>query len=511
MTIRPKTKRRLLILLTGLLVFSGAVAWLYAYRMRVAESKLQLDKQVGMAAYRSGDYQTAIDKLAEYISHEQQRDHGQLDPEALLAFANSRAKVPTKNDDYIVLAISNLRQYCSLVPENTQERDHLLEMEAPSPAYEPDALARANDLLKNNPNDLVALKAIAQIQVRERKFQEAAPAADRYTQLSPADLDMQRLNFEIMQALSRPALEMHRRADALHAKYPADPRFLIIQAWAYDYGRSRSQTAQQQNDDADEYKKLILEAAQQDPPTSQFAKTTIPLLDALGQFSAAQILLARSATKFNDPQLTLQLILRLWENRNYQEVVSRLKDLDPTAPATDAQLVALKALAHYGLSDYKSADALVSELVARGPDDHFALGWSTALKAQFSTPQQDLKTRIAHYRDAQAALPENGYIAFMLGLSYAEMDENDLALQEWRLSCRQMPSWDEPHVRLAMLLVSLGHGASDEAGRAAEDATLAGTNANGSVDLRAAVANVKVSFARLSATPDSATTTAAIG
>ncbi len=64
-----------------------------------------------MQAYRAGDYQTAINKLAEYISHEQQRDHGQLDPEALLAFANARAKVPTKNDDYIVLAIANLRQY----------------------------------------------------------------------------------------------------------------------------------------------------------------------------------------------------------------------------------------------------------------------------------------------------------------------------------------------------------------------------------------------------------------
>jgi Tfp pilus assembly protein PilF len=509
MTIRPKTKRRVLILLTGLLVFSGAIAWLYAYRMRVAESKLQLDKQVGMAAYRSGDYQTAIDKLAEYISHEQQRDQGQLDPEALLAFANSRAKVPTKNsDDYIVLAIANLRQYCSLVPENTQERDHLLEMEAPSPAYEPDALARANDLLKHNPDDLVALKAIAQIEVRNRKFQEAAPATDRYTQLSPTDLDMQRLNFEILQALSRPAAEMHRRADALRTKYPADPRFLIIKAWAYFYGRNRSETAQQWNDDAEEYKKLILQAAQQDPPTSQFTKTTVPLLDGFGQFGAGLNLLARSCSKFNDPQLTQQLILRLWETRNYQEVITRLKDLDATAPATDAQLIALKAMALYGLADNKSADALVGQLAARGPDDHFALGWSTALKTQFSNPPDDLKTRLAHYRDAQTALPDNGYIAFLLGVSYAEMDETDLALQEWRLACRQMPSWDEPHVRLAMLLVSLGHGASDEASNAAEDATLAGTNANGTVDLRAAVANVKVSFARLSTVSDPTATAA---
>ncbi len=51
MTIRPKTKRRVLILLSGLMVFTGAIAWLYAYRMRVAESKLQprrADRHAGL-------------------------------------------------------------------------------------------------------------------------------------------------------------------------------------------------------------------------------------------------------------------------------------------------------------------------------------------------------------------------------------------------------------------------------------------------------------------------------
>ncbi|HEX4052882.1 MAG TPA: hypothetical protein VHX86_01320 [Tepidisphaeraceae bacterium] len=502
MMIRPKTKRRLLILLGGLVLFSCAAAWLYAYRMRIAESKLQLDRQVGMDAYKSGDYQTAVDKLAEYINHEQQREGSQLDPEALLAFANARAKVPTSNGDYIVLSIRALQSYCALVPEDKQERDHLLEMETPYSTYAPDVLARANDILRSDPNDLVALKAIAEINVSEHKFQEAAVAADRCTQLAPTDLEMQRLNFQIMQALARPGSEMQRRADALRAKYPADPRFLIVKAWAYFYGQNRSQSAEQRRDDSQAYEKLIVQAAQQDPPTSQFAKTTISLLDGMGRFGVAQELLARAATKFNDPQLTQQSILRLWENRKFDEIISRLKNLDAGAAATDAQLIALKALALYSLSENKSAGELVDRLAARGADDRIAFAWSTTLKAQFATPPLDLKTRLARYRDAQAAQPDNGYIAFLLGDTYAQMDDTDLALQSWRQSCREMPSWSEPHVRLALLLVSLGQGAGDEAGRAAEDATLAGTTTNGSVDLRAAVANIKVSYARLSATPD---------
>jgi tetratricopeptide (TPR) repeat protein len=503
MTIRPKTKRRLLILLSGAVLFTGGITWLYAYRMRVADGKLQVDKQVGLDAYRAGDYQTALDKLTEYINHEQKREGSRVDPAAMLAFANARAKVPTKNGDFIVLAIRALQGYCAMVPDNAQEHDHLLEMEAPYPAYAPDVMARANEVLRRNPDDLVALKAIAQIYVRERKFQEAAPAADRCAQLAPTDLDMQRMNFEIMRALGRPASEMHRHADALLAKYPADPRFMIVKAWAYYYGQNPAQPAEQRRADSQAYEKLILQAAAQDPPTSLFASTTAALLNGRGDFGAAQDLLARAVAKFNDPLLRQQLILRLWETRKYDQIVSRLKDLDTNSPATDTPLIALKALALYGLSDNKSADALVRSLAARGLDDPVALAWSTTLQTQFGSPPADLKTRLARYQQAHAALPDNGYIAFLLGVSYWQMDENELALQAWRQSCREMPAWDEPHVRLALLLVQMGQGAGDEAAAAADEATQAATAANGSMDVRAAIANIKVNFARLSATPDS--------
>jgi predicted Zn-dependent protease len=504
MIIRPKTKRRLLILLAGLIVFGIGITWLYAYRMRIADNRLQLDKRMGMEAYRAGNFQTAADKLGEYIDHEQKRESGQLDPEALLAYANARAKTPTKNGDYIGPAIRALQAYCALVPENTHERDHLVEMEEPYSVYSADALARANDLLRIDPNDLVALKAIAEINVSQHKFQEAAAAADRCSELAPTDLDMQQLNFRIMKELGRPASDMQRHADALRAKYPLDPRFLIVKAWAYQFGQNPSQSTQQQQDDFTAYKNLILQAACQEPPTSEFAKITIGLLDRLGQFSAAQDLLARAASRFNDPQLTLQMVLRRWETHQYDQVVSSLKNLDAAAPGVDPQLIALKALALYGLNDNKSADALVDQLAARGPDDRVATAWATTLKAQFASPALDLKTRLARYQEAAALQPGNGYIDFLLGDVYAQMDETDLALRAWRQSCSEMPAWPEPHVRLALLLVDLGQGATDEAARAAEDATLAGAGANGSVDLRAATANIKVSFARLATNPDPA-------
>ncbi|MGA2441096.1 MAG: tetratricopeptide repeat protein [Tepidisphaeraceae bacterium] len=508
MTIRPKTKRRVLILITVLAIFSGAVAWLYSYRMGIAEGKLELDKQLGMAAYRKGDYPTAVDKLSEYINHEQKRPHNQLDPEALLAFANARAKVPTKNEDYIVLAIKTLQWYCTLVPENAQAKDQLLEMEAAHANFAPDVLARANDILRSNPNDLVALKAIAQVNVAQKKYADAAPAARRYVELAPTDLDMQRINFEIMQATGVPAADMQKYADALRAKYPTDPRFKIVKAWAYSFGRSRPQTADETLADRKEYLALVLSAAKDAPPSSQFVRTTIGLLDALGEFGVAEDLLNRAAAKFNDPQLTQQLIVRLWEYRKFSDVVTRLKTLDAASPTANATLIAYKALALFQMGQDKDANALVDQLAARGADDRAAYAWATTLKAQYGAPPEDLKTRMAQYRDAQAAAPDNGYVAFLLGDAYAKLGESELALQAFRRSCQEMPSWSEPHAQLSLLLVQEGRGGSPEAIQAAEEARLAGTNAAGSVNLQAAIADIKVSYASLLASPDANNTTA---
>jgi len=502
MIIRPKTKRRVLILITGLAICCGALAWLYSYRMGIAEGKLELDKQKGMAAYRSGDYATAVDKLSEYINHEQKRPNSQLDPEALLAFANARAKVPTKNEDYIVLSIKALQWYCTLVPENAQAKDQLLEMETTYPNFATDLLGRAGDVLRSNPNDLVALKAIALVNASLKKYAEAAPAARRFVELAPTDLDMQRVNFEIMQETGVSGADMQKYADALRAKYPADPRFKIVKAWAYWFGRGGLQTTDQAQADRKQYRALVVSAAKDDPPSSQFVRTTAGLLDGLGEFGLAEDLLHRAAAKFNDPQLTQQLIVRLWEYRKYSEIVSRLKDLDAASPAANPTLIAYKALALFQLGQDKDANALVDQLAARGAEDPAAYAWATALKAQCGAPPEDLKSRAAHYRDAQTASPHNGYVAFLLGDTYLKWGENALALQAFRRSCLEMPSWSEPHAQLALLLVRQGRGASDEAGRAARQAWLAGTSAAGTVEPQAAIADIEMTYASLLASPD---------
>jgi tetratricopeptide (TPR) repeat protein len=508
MTIRPKTKRRLLILLVGAALFSVVIAWLYSYRIAIAERKLLDDKQAGLEAYRNGDYPTAIDKLREYINHEQKRDPQEMDPQALLAFATSSAKVPGKNQDYIVTAVTTLRRYCVMMPDDVHAREQLVEMEAPYATYTPDALSRANDLLKSNPDDLPALKAVAEINFRQQKFEDAAPAVKRYVELAPTDLELQKIYFQVMQSMSHPTAELQQHADDLLTKYPADPRFRIVKAMALYYGRNNLATPEENRDEFKQYRSLILDAAKADPPTAQFAKTTIALLDGMAEFGAADDLLERSSAKFNDPQLIQETILRLWETRKYSEVVTRLKDLDASADGTSDYLIAYKAMSLHELGKPADSGALIDQLAARGSDDHVAYAWATALKALYSDPPEDLKTRMAQYQDvltqdSQTPAPEVGYVDSLLGDAYAQLGESELATTEFQQACQSLPSWAEPHVRLAQLLLAEGRGASDEAAVAAEDARLAGTNAAGTVDIDAATVNIEVTYARLQALPGS--------
>jgi Tfp pilus assembly protein PilF len=484
-------------------ILGCAGAWFYSYRMHVAAAAIERDHIEGLQAYKDGDYETAVDKLAEYINHAQQRGADQVDPQALLAFAIARSKVPLVDAANIPVAINTLRRYCLLQPDDKDAQEQLLEMETPYTAYAPAAMGLASDLLKANSDDLVALKAIVTIDVRDGKFEAAQDPSDRCVQLDPGDLDMERVHFQIAKAMGKSKPEIQKQADALIAQYPNDPRFLIVKAFAYYYTQTTSETPDEHRDDYQAYQKLVLQAAQQEPPSAQFVTTTVGLLDGLRQFSTSLDLLTRGAGKFpNDPQLTRLYVERLWENRKFTNVVDLLKDLDGNLRRTDADLMAYKALSLYSLNRNSEADALVSELASRGLDDGVAAAWAETLKAQFGTPPQDLKTRLAQYQDANKSQPDIGYISFMLGDAYAQMDESELALQAWRQASRQMLSWSEPHLRLATLLVGRGEGSSGEAMRAAQDARMASTDSKGSEDLNTVIAAIRVSFAELPVAPD---------
>jgi cytochrome c-type biogenesis protein CcmH/NrfG len=497
MSIRPKTKRRLFYLLVTAVFLVGSTVWFFSYRLKLAEKRIQQDKVAGLKAYAAGDYPTAIEKLSAYVTKHKD------DPEALLPFGIARSKIPTMDGSHITQAISLIRIYNSLRPGDMDAAHLLLELQTPLPTYAGPALLLANDMFRNNPGDLVALKSVVEINSRARRFDDAWPAAQKYTQMAPTDLEVQERALYIMREMGKPAQELRDRTDNLQKQYPDDPRFLLLKASAYSVqGPTDTLETRQANTDA--ARRFVVEAAAKEPPDAQFVRFMTTQLDHIGEYNLSQNLLDRAVVKINDPELTRVLVQRLWQNHKYAEVISRLDQLDLASPTADVQLIAYKALANFALNKTAERDALVANLAARS-NDRVAYAWALALRTHFEESKSDVKSQLTNYRDALQRSPDNAVIQIMLGDAYAKIGENDLALQAWRQAAGEVPSWAEPQIRIAEVLASEGMGSDDEAVIAARQALLTSAQGPGQYDQQGAIAKILVDYAGWQSKPDAAT------
>jgi Tfp pilus assembly protein PilF len=491
MSIRPKTKRRVVTLaLVAALVIVAAIG-LYRYRMWQADQKIAQIKTEGMAAFNAGDYPTAIDKLSVYVTKHKS------DTEALMAFAIARSKVPTLDYSYIAQAINIAHHYCDLQPNDVAAQHFLLELEAPNSAYAAVALDQAHDLLKGNPSDLTALKAIAQIQTRERKFDEALDAAQRYSDSNPTDLEMQQRVLFLMQALGKEPADIHARADALQKKYPNDPRYLLVQAMACIYAKGPAETTEDRATELQTASKLLTQASQLDPPDPQFVQMATHMLDSTGQYAESLDLLQRAGAKLKDPTLTPPLVQRLWQNHQFDQVVALLPDITPQSAASDktnADLVAYKALSLYNLNKKPDADALAAALATRA-NEPIATAWSLLLQTEYGDSNPTLKASLDRLREAQQHAPNNPVISYLLGETYLRMGENSLALEQWHNASTHSPSWAEPQVRIAEMLASQGR-INNDALSAAQRAKMAGAKGEGAYEVQVVTAQILVAYSQ---------------
>jgi tetratricopeptide (TPR) repeat protein len=493
MMIRPKTKRRVLILLASTAAVSGAIGVFVFERTRAINAQIAQARVDGIAAFNGGDYPAVLKKLGFYNTKRKE------DPETTLDYAIALTKVPTIDGGNITEAIQAFRRYRSLKPSDIDAEHLLLKTYEQSASYAGPAISLADEILASNPNDLDALETLADVNYAERKWAAALDPATQYTALNPTNLKMQGMTLSVMKEVGKSSKEMHDRADAIAAKNPGDPRSLVVQAIAFRMSIQPTDTSDVVQANLENERKLLLQACQQDPPDAQFVTITVNLLDQLRQFSASQSLLDKATAKINDPLLLRQLVARLWQNEKNAEVLSKLANIDPMK--ADANLVAYKALAYHGLDKKPEADALVAALTARN-EEPLAYALSHGLTTFFNADALDPKTQVTQYEDALQHDPHSSIIEFMLGEAYSRMGETDLALEEWRTVSAQVPSWATPHQRIATLLANTGHGDEQEALLNAEDAASASQDENGDLSSASVITDAMIKFARLQVSND---------
>ncbi|HSV14192.1 MAG TPA: hypothetical protein VLI90_08025, partial [Tepidisphaeraceae bacterium] len=456
MNLRPKTKRRLLVLIAAIgLLAGGITAFVNVQLHRYEAARLQFRKQ-GMAAYNRGDYTGALDQFSRYLRNDTN------DPEALYAYAVARSRVPRPDLAHLTEAKSLFNRYLEQVPGDANAQHQLLEIYQKL-NYHAEAVSLADTLLARDANDLPAMKAKLHALLGQSKYDEALTLCKRVNELAPLDLDAQKLTLALLRKLQRPPAELTARADVMLAGHPNDPRFELLRAVAASFVG-----------DDEGAKKWVMTAATRPPPDPAFVRELTGVFDRIGMYDESRDLLEKSAQQSaaSDPQLLASLAQRLWESGQYADVLDRLKNVNASEPQASSALLAYKALALYCLAEMPdhpstrpaattgpaaraAADAIVEALTKR-PGDGIAAGWTATLKTRFANPPLPSRDAVKAYQDALPLDPDNAVTRYYLGAAYLALGENEFALRYWQMASQISPAWIEPHVMMARTLLSSG-------------------------------------------------------
>src|SRR5687768_1794371 len=122
MILRPQTLRRLMVLLAVVVLMVGTAAGLYLRNEHRKARKLADSREVGMTAFKAGDYKAALDSLKYYVAR------NKTDPETLYAYGVSRSRLEEPNGKHIVEGITVFNALLQLDPNNLEAKHSLLEL-----------------------------------------------------------------------------------------------------------------------------------------------------------------------------------------------------------------------------------------------------------------------------------------------------------------------------------------------------------------------------------------------
>ncbi|MGN6370708.1 MAG: tetratricopeptide repeat protein [Phycisphaerae bacterium] len=429
----PKTKRRLSIILTGVVAITAAGGTLVVVRkQRTARYYAQLRKE-GLAEYAANDYKGALNHLASYIRRSPD------DSEALYACAESRLHVEEANHSELPAAIGLLRRFVDLNPDRKDVREELLQLYL-KVGFFTETISTSDQILTYAPKDPQALICRARALFYLRKYDEALKYAKAYNEVAPVDFDGQGLTLTIMQRRGAQADEIIGRADELLARHTDDSRFELLKCDAYGLtGDTKS---------AIEWAKKAAKHPQQDPA---FIKTLIRHLDAYGLYSEANNLQEAAARNNSDAQTRDNWVARLLQAGQDKEVLSVIdkeKDLD-------TNLLVYKAFAQVHLGRTADAQSTVAALADRGKSDAHAAAAAAAIDKTLLHPA-DSQSAIAACNDALVADAQDPFFLYLAAKAYELGGEYEIAQDHYQQAAINAPAWTDPFTAISKLKLSLG-------------------------------------------------------
>jgi predicted Zn-dependent protease len=404
-------------------------------------------KRDGIAASIAGDHEKAADLLGRYL----QRNPSDAD-EVLPYYIKSRELAELPNGQHLGMTMAALKMLIGDQPDRLDDRRHLLELYARL-ERRPEAVDLANAILsnKNHPEwagDLRTLEIKTDVLAKLNQDHEALDSAEMWAKLAPLDIKAQMARMELHAVLKHPQKQMIADAEALRLAHPGDPRFELLEGFAYGIG----------SDEPDSYTQAVnwtKTAAAHPQLSDDVAQLILTQFDQLGLPEDSLAVLQAATKRGAGPELRHALGKRLWEQGRWEPAAAAFADVDPQDPSSDATLVALKAITLANLGKSAEAEAARTALSARKLAA--AKAWVLLLRRIIDAAQLDDKQVITACRAALQLDPRNPYLAYYLGDADARLGELDQAVQAWRVAEAYDGTWNVPGVRLVEALLQGNH------------------------------------------------------
>ena len=442
-----KTKRRLVIL--AILIVAAGAGYYGLRQFRKAQASRLADERrdEGMAAYLSGDYDTALQPLSYALS--KRKD----DVELLIAFADTRSKVPDENFRHIVEAVNLYNEALRLDPDNREAMQRLLDLYESARVGEiRDYFDTATALLKLEPDHLQARAAVARYHQSQRQFDQAIEALLRLQELEPDNIEWRLRHLEAFAGAGATESEQLDLCDQWIAESESDGRMLFVRAvMLRELGR------------IDEARAAARDAAERRIDSPDVHHGLVMLLDDLDLPSDADALVQRAKEQFPaESWVWDEAIRRPWLRRDLDAALAELELAKATMNAPAPNLLKWDVLINILMDRPDEMQAALrvlrerAETVEDRESRDSLRAWGTALAAYADLRRSEWRDVRASFEDAIALAPGDPVLHYILGDAYREVTEFDLAADAYAAAWRLEPEWVAAGIAYGETLLQLG-------------------------------------------------------
>lgn len=436
MALHPKAKRRLLILIVGVVVLVVGAGFGYVVRQQQLESRALASRDEGIKLLESGDYFNALHKIGPYVSRHPD------DAAVLHQYALARENVREPNGKHLRDAMGMYRRVLAMQPAHEEAATRLLTL-YDQHGMTAEALELSDRVLKLRPEDLVALRVKAWQLFIKRDYDASHEVALQWAAADETNLQAHRLVLLILERRPEGAVQTVEYVDGVRDAQPDSAVGAVLQVYSL-----------LSQEDLQGAKAAAIIAAGKPLVNPQNVKPVVDLLEdeQLGLLDEALAVLEREATT-DQPELRARLAQMRFERGKYEALASMEA---PGNSIHSDEIRVFKALALIADGKTTEAGRIADELNREeGTAETFATSWSKVLKARLADPADPgALSRAA--RSALDVAPGDARLHYVRGVAQAELGEADAAIQSFATAAQRARRWKEPFAALIPLMLDRG-------------------------------------------------------